>query len=165
MVNCVLATDIFDKDFCALRKERWSKAFAEAGSNSLALEDIDRKATIVIEHIIQASDVSHTMQHWHIYKKWNERLFEELYQAYLDGRQEKDPSEGWYKGEIWFFDNYIIPLAYKLKECGVFGASGDEYHSYAIKNRNEWADRGEELCREMLENTEQKFATDGRYFM
>ena len=51
-----------------------------------------------IEHIIQASDVSHTMQHWHIYKKWNERLFQEMYQAYCEGRMEKDPSQGWYQG-------------------------------------------------------------------
>jgi predicted transposase YbfD/YdcC len=65
----------------------------------------DRKATIVIvEHLIQASDVSHTMQeHWHIYRKWNERLFEEMYEAYKEGRAEADPSEFWYKGEIGFF--------------------------------------------------------------
>jgi hypothetical protein len=25
-----------------------------------------RKATIVLEHIIQASDVAHTMQHWYV---------------------------------------------------------------------------------------------------
>jgi hypothetical protein len=30
------------------------------------------KATIVIEHIIQASDVAHTMQHRHVYQKWLE---------------------------------------------------------------------------------------------
>jgi hypothetical protein len=28
-----------------------------------------------------------------------------------------------YDGEIGFFDFYIIPLARKLKECGVFGVS------------------------------------------
>ena len=67
--------------------------------------------------------------------------------------------------EIWFFDNYIIPLAHKLKECGVFGASGDEYLTYAVQNRNEWAERGEELCREMVEKTEEMFASDDRYFM
>jgi hypothetical protein len=33
----------------------------------LGKADADVRATIVIEHIIQASDVSHTMQHWHIY--------------------------------------------------------------------------------------------------
>lgn len=37
----------------------------------------------------------------------------------------------WYKGELGFFDNYIIPLAKKLKDCGVFGVSSDEFLNYA----------------------------------
>jgi hypothetical protein len=36
-------------------------------------------------------------------------------------------------------------LAKKLKECGVFGVSSDEYLNYAMQNRAEWAARGEEL--------------------
>jgi hypothetical protein len=75
-------------------------------------------------------------------QKWNERLFHEMYFAYLRNRSEKDPSVGWYNGEIWFFDNYVIPLAYKLKECGVFGVSGEEYLGYAVQNRNEWEEKG-----------------------
>ena len=90
------------------------------------MEHNDLRATIVIEHIIQASDVSHTMQHWHIYRKWNERLFTEMYAAFRQGRLGKSPEEFWYKGELGFFDNYIIPLAQKLKECNVFGVSSDE---------------------------------------
>lgn len=50
-----------------------------------------------------------------------------MYLAYINGRAEKDPTEGWYGGAIWFFDNYIIPLAKKLDDCGVFGMSSDEY--------------------------------------
>jgi 3'5'-cyclic nucleotide phosphodiesterase len=73
--------------------------------------DRNRKATIVIEHLIQASDVSHTMQHWHIYRKWNERLFRELYKAYKQGRA-GDPTDFWYKGEIGFFDFYIVSLSW-----------------------------------------------------
>ena len=89
---------------------------------------MNRKATIVIEHskfcwshsgdvlfhevcsyattpflcakVIQASDISHTMQHWHVYRKWNQNLFEELYVAYLNGRMEKNPAEFWFKGEF-----------------------------------------------------------------
>ena len=105
---------------------------------------------IQIEHIIQASDVSHTMQHWHVYRKWNERLFQEVYKAYKEGRMDKDPSEGWYKGEIGFFDFYIIPLAKKLKECGVFGVSSDEYLNYATQNRNEWEEKGEDIVAGMI---------------
>lgn len=46
------------------------------------------------------------MQHWTIYRKWNQKLFEELYVAYLNGRMEKDPSDFWYRGEFGFFDFY-----------------------------------------------------------
>jgi hypothetical protein len=31
----------------------------------------------------------------------------------------------------------IIPLAKKLKDCGVFGVSSDEYYNYAIQNHKE----------------------------
>lgn len=60
VVNTVMATDIFDKDFADLRKRRWETCFHGAG-----IEDgnnVHRKATIVMEHLIQASDVAHTMQ-------------------------------------------------------------------------------------------------------
>ena len=123
-MNCVIATDIFDKELKGLREGRWKKAFPgremseSFGENRVVSKENDwnRKAsTIVVECIIQASDVAHTMQHWHIYQKWNARLFKECYQAYKKGRAAKDPSEGWYyEGELWFFDNYIIPLTNKL---------------------------------------------------
>ena len=66
-----------------------------------------------------------------------ERAFVELLLAYQTGCAEKDPSEFWYKGELGFFDFYIIPLAKKLKDCGVFGVSSDEYLNYAEKNWSE----------------------------
>jgi PDZ domain len=68
-----------------------------------------------------------------------------MYFAYLQGRAEKDPSEGWYGGEIWFYDNYVIPLAGKLRECGVFGVSSDEYLNYAQQNRFEWERKGHDI--------------------
>ena len=107
-----------------------------------------------------------------------------MYQAYKDGRTDKDPTEFWYKGEIGFFDFYMwvvllmklpwdlrlaarpgfsntfsswrlllcsIPLAKKLKECGVFGVSSDEYLNYAMKNRKEWQQRGMQVMEEYVE--------------
>jgi 3'5'-cyclic nucleotide phosphodiesterase len=149
VVNSVMATDIFDKELSALRKNRWSKAFS--GNASFSDTSRCRKATIVIEHLIQASDVSHTMQHWHVYQKWNERLFREMYSAHDSGRWDIDPTENWYQGELNFFDSYIIPLAKKLKECGVFGVSSDEYLNYAEKNRSEWERKGQEVVASMRE--------------
>jgi len=76
VINVVLATDIFDKELNDLRKKRWDKAFSTE-SNCLDVNNL--RATIVLEHIIQSSDVSHTMQHWHVYRKWNKKLFQEMY--------------------------------------------------------------------------------------
>ena len=152
VVNQTLATDIMDKDLKNLRNQRWEKAFhptEELQEDRTTVRN--RKATIVLEHLIQASDVAHTMQHWHIYRKWNECLFNEMTTAFLEGRSYQDPAEFWYKGELGFFDYYIIPLAKKLKECGVFGVSSDEYLAYALKNRDEWAARGQALVEEMCE--------------
>ena len=156
VVNVVLATDIMDKDLGALRKDRWNKAFSECPQDESPEVTQNRKATIVMEHLIQASDVAHTMQHWHIYRKWNQRLFFELYKAYAEGRAEKDPSENWYEGEKGFFDFYIIPLARKLKDCGVFGVSSDEYLQYAQQNRKEWELKGRQVTAEMAEAAKNK---------
>ena len=123
VVNTVLATDIMDKELKKLRNQRWDKAFSSdmMDANETNQNKVNRKATIVLEHLIQASDVCHTMQHWHVYRKWNERLFEEMYVAYKTGRAKADPSTFWYQGELGFFDHYIIPLSKKLSDCGVFG--------------------------------------------
>eukprot|EP00934_Nitzschia_sp_Nitz4_P002211 Nitzschia sp. Nitz4//scaffold363_size14950//383//8108//NITZ4_008904-RA/size14950-snap-gene-0.0-mRNA-1//1//CDS//3329549257//2211//frame0 len=161
VVNAVLATDIVDKQLGAARKERWAKAFAKDGKDfrtnlEYRVDTLNRKATIVIEHMIQASDVAHTMQHWKVYIRWNERFFDECYQNYLAGRVDQDPSVNWYKGEIGFFDFYIIPLAKKLKECQVFGVSSDEYLNYAECNRAEWEQKGQALVASYLEKYQTK---------
>jgi hypothetical protein len=111
-----------------------------------------------LEHVIQASDVCHTMQHWTVYQKWNRCLFDEMMQAYSLGRTDSDPSLSWYTGELWFFDNYVIPLAKKLEECKFFGVSGHEFLDYAYANRLEWEAKGNDLVQEMAETfaTKQK---------
>lgn len=153
IVNVVLATDIFDPDMVKVRNSRWMKAFGGAPVDpSFSEKDsTSLKATVVIEYIMQASDISHTMQHWEVYQRWNERLFEEMYSAYQVRRGDKDPSVGWYKGELWFFDNYIIPLAKKLKECGVFGAASDQCLQYAENNRRDWELKGEEIVEQLVQ--------------
>jgi 3'5'-cyclic nucleotide phosphodiesterase len=144
-----------------LRNNRWDRAFS-ANNNSDDVnhavnatiskqDDINRKVTIIIEHLIQASDVAHTMQHWHVYRKWNECFFRECCHAYDTGRSDKDPATYWYQGELGFFDFYIIPLAKKLKDCGVFDVSSDEYLDYAMHNRLEWENKGKEIVAEMVE--------------
>ena len=151
-----------------LRNGRWQKAFTAAAETVVVEEpqiQVNRKATIVIEHLIQAADVAHMSQHWNIYRKWNECLFCEMYQAYREGRADTNPADGWYKGEIGFFDFYIIPLSEKLRDCGVFGPTSDENLNYAKNNRNMWVADGEEITRVMhqrvaAEYNAQKAKTD-----
>jgi 3'5'-cyclic nucleotide phosphodiesterase len=158
IVDAVLATDIADKELGTLRKSRWEQAFAETPLGGATDFDADRKATIVFEHIIQASDVCHTMQHWHTYQKFNSRLFEERNVAYRKGLAgENPPWVGWYNGELWFFDNYIIPLAQKLNNCGVFRVSYHEYLSYAQENRAEWERKGLQIVEKLRAEVETKY--------
>jgi hypothetical protein len=73
--SIVLATDIMDKELKTDRNARWDKAFGSSASSASTIETDRVKARIVLEHMIQASDISHTMQHWHIYivsSDWSE---------------------------------------------------------------------------------------------
>ena len=158
LINVVIATDIADRERRAGERVRWEKAFAgdsnwedewkSLSEMELSTVDISLKATVVLEQIVLASDVAHTMQHWLTYVKWNERLYKEMWSAYVNGRAENDPTENWYKGEIGFFDGYIIPLATKLKDCGVFGSAGDEYLGNALRNKAEWIEKGAAIVEE-----------------
>jgi hypothetical protein len=162
VINSVMATDLGDKELKDLRNNRWAKAFNDEvdGKDGCTSDDtINRKATIVIEHLIQAADVCHTTQHWEVYRRWNENLFREMYQAYREGRAETNPAEYWYEGEIGFFDFYVIPLSKKLRDCGVFGLTSDENLNYAMQNRELWVEKGRAVVSEMLNQVQSNFAS------
>lgn len=155
LINVIIATDIADHERKQKEQARWQRAFEgfshwsdewdDKKEAELSRVDVSLKATVVLEQIVLASDVAHTMQHWLTFMKWNERLYRELWAAYAHGRATKDPTVGWYEGQIGFFDGYIIPLATKLKECGVFGSAGEEYLGNALNNREEWVAKGKEI--------------------
>jgi hypothetical protein len=77
-----------------------------------------------------------------------------MWTAYRQGRAAVDPATFWAKGEIGFFEFYIIPLAKKLKNCGVFGVSSEEYLNYALQNLAEWKSKGEEIVAELVQQLE-----------
>ena len=145
VVTAVMATDIADKELASLRKLRAAEALNLRREDIPDDEIVNKKATFVLETLIQAADVYHTMQPFSTYKKWNHKLYKEMYAAYKAGRAEYDPTETWFKGDIGFFDFYIIPLARKLKDCGIFGKAADDYLKNAMMNRLEWELRGEKI--------------------
>eukprot|EP00934_Nitzschia_sp_Nitz4_P004937 Nitzschia sp. Nitz4//scaffold277_size25017//14875//15933//NITZ4_008348-RA/size25017-processed-gene-0.12-mRNA-1//-1//CDS//3329545347//4927//frame0 len=163
VINSVMATDLGDKLLKDLRNNRWTVAFDKDTKDANTKKGTDRKATIVIEHLIQAADVAHTCQHWTIYRKWNERFFRECYEAYQAGRAEKNPADYWYQGELGFFDFYIIPLSKKLRDCGVFGSTSDENLNYALSNRAIWEKDGKAIVAGMLESAREVLETAERF--
>jgi 3'5'-cyclic nucleotide phosphodiesterase len=153
VVNNVMATDFWDSQLKQMRNDRWNKAFSDPQDTETPTKEMaDRKASIVLEHLITASDISHCMQHWAIYIKWNENLFREHYDAYENGRSAINPADHWYDGELAFFDQYVIPLANKLKSCGIFGVSSVEYLDYAMQNRDDWKAHGRKIVEEYVTN-------------
>jgi hypothetical protein len=156
VVNSVFATDIFDQDLRRDRNKRWKRAFALENSYSSfqfslssldSADDMDLKATVAMEHIVQAATWAHTMQQFNVFVIWNERYFHECYSAYKAGRSDEDPKLSWYSNQLVFFDSYMIPLATRIAECGLFGITGEEYYRNAKRNRQEWEMKGEELVK------------------
>jgi hypothetical protein len=149
IVNCILATDIEDDKIVHFRKKRWDKAFV-SGRMDDSPENRNRRATIMLEMIMQSADMFHATQNWHLYTKWNERHFSEMYKIYQAKRLSQDPTIFWYKSELLFFDEHAIPLMNQMKECGIFGLTADEYLSWSLCNRQQWAAKGNELVASMV---------------
>jgi len=148
VINSVLATDVMDREISFARKARWNRAFIEEENTS------NLKTAVFLEHLIQAADVAHTMQHWQVYRKWNTRLFKEMHMAYKEGRTPNNPADNWYEGEIAFFDFYVMPLAMKLQSSGAFGLYSCEFLNYAQQNRRQWESSGRAVVEEMIQSIE-----------
>ncbi|KAL3921202.1 MAG: hypothetical protein SGILL_002870 [Bacillariaceae sp.] len=149
LLNLCLTTDINDSEIPSMQKDRWHKAFIE-GKNDLSVENKNRRATCVLELIMQTSDIFHTLSNWHLYVKWTERHFGEVYKAYRAGKLAQDPCIFWYKCELLFFDQHVITSAKLLKDCGALEASSEEQLSFALSNRQQWAAKGGNLVASMV---------------
>jgi hypothetical protein len=67
-----------------------------------------------VEHLMQISDVSHLLQSWEVFLKYNYRLYKELMICHKAGLM-PDPSINWAIGQIGFLQNYVIPLALRCE--------------------------------------------------
>lgn len=65
-----------------------------------------RPATIVIEHLIQASDTSRIYSRNGVNKLVQVQV---MHKVYKSGGAEKYPSINWYKAEMGFFDILLWP--------------------------------------------------------
>lgn len=110
--------------------------------------------SVVIETMLNIADVAHSMQSWELFLFWNRKLYEELYVAFKSGRSGNDPSNGWYENQLGFYRLYVIPLAEKMKKCGVFGERGGEWVKNAILIRDQWSREGEQVTKNLIASVE-----------
>jgi len=108
------------------------------------LDDPDElKATVVLEHLTRAADISVLLQGWEQMEKWSNRLFFELKANYDIGYGE-DPQMKWFQNQITFLESYILPLARRLDDMRVFGDSiGPMFAEIVQQNRDRWLSDGQ----------------------
>lgn len=130
------------------RASETNASYCHAATSSLAT----LKANAIMEQLMQIADVAHLMQDWQVFVKWNKKLYDELWAANIANRG-FDPSKNWFKGQISFLDNYVIPLGKRICESEIFGSQGTVFMENAIKNRDRWMVEGEQMSQKMVKNT------------
>jgi hypothetical protein len=138
MVNLVIATDQSDKELIGIRSLRWEEGFSSLPDVVPGKEKMRLKTSVLIEILLQAADLSHTMQPWDIYLRWSKKQYMEFHEAYFTGRSDVDPEKTWYARQAFVFDRQAIPLAQKLATVTGWDSLLDKIRS----NRQEWISSG-----------------------
>jgi hypothetical protein len=131
-------------------------------SNGFAGEDEpdELKATVVMETIMIAADVAHNLQDWDHMVKWSDRLYMELRRAHVAGRG-GDPMGTWFENQIGFLEFYLLPVARRLEDTGVFDeATGRMFASIVIANRDRWLTDGFEVSTNVIDQGTERYPDD-----
>ncbi|GKY94409.1 hypothetical protein MPSEU_000406900 [Mayamaea pseudoterrestris] len=108
-------------------------------------EPDDLKAAVVIEVLLRAADVSHNMQYFENMTKWMSCLYKELLLAAEDGKG-FDPRPSWFDNQCKVMEKYLLPLAAKLNEMGIFGSeTGLSFSDILENNLDSWMVEGIDL--------------------
>lgn len=117
----------------------------------LPTEEIDHlREFVVMETIMRAADVAHNLQGWDQMATWSNHLYMELKKASIQQRGD-DPEEGWNKNQVGFLDAYVLPLARKLDDCGVFGDTRGSIFAHIVnQNKERWIREGVEVTEKIV---------------
>lgn len=110
-------------------------------------EPDDFRACVVLETLLKVADISSNMQSWDRYKLWSSRLFfEQMYTHEIGRNPGPDPRNGWFDLQITFIDSYVVPLANRLHESGVFGhQDGVVFLRHVQEIRRKWLMEGRDF--------------------
>ncbi len=160
--DLILITDIASEARRNMCLSKWNMAYPKGnGNQNTKAMKYDEKyvAKAISDQIIQAADVSHTMQSFETFLKWNQRLYYELLSAYRNGRTNPSnsthPGKNWYVGQLAFYRNYVIPLAERLDSCGaLYHPNGKNFSAFAKRNRDQWQKDGKEWTENLVSSAE-----------
>lgn len=140
------------------------------GANSIAStthepgrddEPDELRAAVVMETIITAADVAHNLQGWDQMVIWSGRLYLELRKAFIEERG-IDPETRWYENQIGFLESYLLPLARRLEDTGVFGDElGQLFATTVEANRDQWIQEGQDVTEAIVEKGAEEFSVEG----
>lgn len=151
--DMILATDINSKDCRDRTLTKWKSAIETKTHDPPLLQSVSQKTYLqvssILEQLILASDVAHLMQSWPVFLKWGKKLYHEIWDARQAERGPEVPSN-WYQVQIDFFDFYILDLAKRLDQCGVFGRFGKIFFDNAVENRERWIREGPKICNQII---------------
>ena len=110
-------------------------------------EPDELRATVLMETIVTAADVAHNLQGWDQMVKWSNRLYLELRKAYQAGRG-VDAQPRWFENQIGFLESYLLPLAHRLEDTGVFG--NFEFGNIVESNQDKWLTDGYDVTQKIV---------------
>ena len=90
--------------------------------------------------------------------KFSNRLYLELRKAYV-AKRGADPQPKWFENQIGFLESYLLPLAHKLEDTGVFGEEVGEMFALTVEaNRDKWLTHGFEVSQKIIEKGAKDFS-------
>lgn len=91
-------------------------------------------------------------------EKWSGRLYLELRRAYVAGRGSNNPQERWFENQIGFLESYLLPLARRLEDTGVFGEeAGQKFSAIVEQNRDLWLVKGFDISQTIIAVGEKQY--------
>jgi hypothetical protein len=120
-------------------------------------EPDELKATVVMEVLMTAADVAHNLQGWDHMVKWSGMLYMELRAAFQASRG-ADPEPRWFENQIGFLESYLMPLARRLEDTGIFGeVVGAQFARIVEENHDRWLTEGFEVTRKCVQEGSERY--------
>jgi len=113
------------------------------------------KLEVIMETIMTAADVAHNLQGFEQMVKWSNKLYLELRKAYVTKRG-IDPQPRWFENQIGFLESYLLPLAHRLEDTGVF-PNDMELAKIVEDNRDRWLTEGYDAVQAIIKKAAEEY--------